>query len=109
MLERLEMKYTGLYRIPTESEIAKKISSHFAKKKAGKVSTTRVKKLSVEIEEKIRAFMILYPNETGVKLEKRVSQSYNAPLPDKYIRKDVMDRVNSWRQSAKPSLQPCTT
>ena len=36
MLEKLEMKYPGLYRLPTEHEIGKKISAHFAKQKEGK-------------------------------------------------------------------------
>ena len=45
--------------------------------------------------------MILHPNEKGAQLERRVSQSYNGSLPDDYIRKDAMDKVNSWRQNAK--------
>ena len=36
MLEKLEMKYPGLYRLPTEHKIGKKISAHFTKQKEGK-------------------------------------------------------------------------
>ena len=94
MLEKLEMKHPGLYRLPAEHEIGKKISAHFAKQKEGKGKSPCVKKLLDEIEEKIREFVILHPNEKGAQLERRVSQSYNGSLPDDCIRKDAMDKVN---------------
>ena len=100
--EEIEKRFPGCYCYPGDTEIAKAISAMFQRQKEGKeVSSTKTKKLSEEIESRIRQFMEEFPDEKGKPIESRASKTFGHRKPASYIRKAVMDKVNAWRQAKK--------
>jgi hypothetical protein len=104
--EEIEKRFPGCYRYPGDTEIAKAISAMFQRQKEGKaISSTKTKKLSEEIQGRIRQFMEQFPDEKGKAIEIRVSRSFGRRKPADYIRKAVMDKVNTWRQAKKKKAE----
>jgi hypothetical protein len=103
MREVIEDRIPGDYCIPGETALAKAISSMFQKQKKGPSdSSKKQKKISPDIEEKIRFYMAVDPFSTGKPIEELVRRSYGSEsLPVYYNRKQVMARTNALRQAQK--------
>jgi hypothetical protein len=103
--EFLEEQFPGIYCLPGDTELSKVITNVVkrekeAKKKKPKKKTDLSTKLPDEVLERIRELMDAHPNETGMKIEQRLSQSYRGRKPAGYDRKAVMEKVGAWRAAA---------
>jgi hypothetical protein len=102
--ELIQEKYPGMYCVPGDTENSKTIASEVErqrKAKGGNAAARREPKLPKEITDKLRELMKEHPSETGSPIEKRLSRFYGTRKPAGYDRKEVMNRVNTWRAAKK--------
>jgi hypothetical protein len=103
--ELLEEEFPGMYCLPGDTELSKVISNVVkrekeVKKKKSKKNKDSSTKLPDAVLAEIRKLMAAHPSETGMKIEKRLSNFYGRRKPADYDRKAVMEKVGAWRAAA---------
>ena len=107
MQERLHDKYPGLYCLPSQSIISKKISAMSSKEKSGADPIKRPKQqLLPKIKARIKELIQLFPTLTGKPIEAKIAREYNgSQKPEGYDRMKIMAKVNALRSEIPRRLE----